>query len=320
MITQSKSELLKFVSDFPKAHVGVVGDVMLDIFTRGTVHRLSPEAPVPVVLMESELQMPGGAGNVAMGIAQYGARVDLFGVVGEDISGEALRRLLYVGKVSEHLMLLPSHRTTVKHRIIAEERHLLRVDWEVVRPISEEEALAQVRSISEYVSTWDAMVISDYAKGFMTEFFVLELLKLAQKNSLPVIVDTKPSQFAFYKKVTLLTPNLSEALSITEKGDVLSAGVCLQEICESSVLITQGDKGMTLFEKGEPYHIPATATNVIDVSGAGDTVAVTALLAIASGATLQQAAVLANSAASIVVGKPGTSYVTSEELCDSLSI
>ena len=320
MNTQPKhAELQNLVSRFPDAHVGVVGDVMLDIFTRGTVHRISPEAPVPVVLMDSELQMPGGAGNVAMGIAKYGAQVDLFGAIGEDISGEMVRRLFHEGTVSEHLVQLSNHRTTVKHRIIAEERHMLRVDWEKVRPISEDEAHEQIKRISECIPTWDAVVIADYAKGFMTESFIHELLKLTQEYSLPVIVDTKPSQFGFYQQVSLLTPNLHEACSVSGSDNVRTAGALLQEMCGSPVLITQSEHGMTLFVEGdEPYHVPATATTVVDVSGAGDTVAVTTLLALASGATLQQAVILANTAAGIVVAKPGTSYVTTDELRENI--
>ena len=318
----SATDLKKFVTRFPDMRVGVVGDVMLDIFTRGTVHRLSPEAPVPVVLMESELQMPGGAANVAIGIRELGAHAELFGVVGTDRSGHALKDLLQVNAIDEHLTAIDHRRTTVKHRILAEERHLLRVDWEETDAITDEIVSTELQHIEERIGNWDALVIPDYAKGYMTEYFVTKLLQLARDHSLPVIVDMKPSQFSLYKDVALITPNFHEASSIAETEDVHEAGNLLVSLSNSPVLITQGENGMTLFAdktgSGHMSHLPAKARNVVDVSGAGDTVAATMTLAIAAGATLQDAMIIANEAAAIAVGKPGTSPVTQNELLESL--
>lgn len=319
MNNRTNSERLRhIVESFSTLRVGVIGDVMLDIFTRGSADRISPEAPVPIVLMESELEMPGGAGNVARGVSTLGAEVDLVGVRGDDRAGQALTSLLHSANVADYLITDAGRRTTVKHRVITQNEHLLRIDWETTTDVPSEVTRALIEQIAALTKDWDAIIIADYAKGVITEPFVQEVLRLAAEEGIIVTVDTKPSNFKYFKNVRLMSPNHKEAAIISGIEDVHSAGKHLVQASNSAVLITQGASGMTLFEGEDVLFEPAQAIEVIDVSGAGDTVSVAVTLALAAGATAAEALVIASSAAAIVVSQPGTTAVSTEELIEYL--
>ena len=303
----------------------VAGDLMLDRFVWGHVSRISPEAPVPVVDIERETEHLGGAANVARNLASLGVRPQLLGVVGEDEPAGALRRAIReLGMSDETVLSSPSRRTTLKTRIIAGSQQVVRTDWESRDDLDEATEAAALEALDVAVEHARAVVLSDYAKGTLTPNLIERMIAAARERSLPVLVDPKLRHYHLYKDVTLLTPNLYEAerfTRLTLHGDAdveQAATVILKELRSSAVLITRGEQGMSLFEGDKPpLHIPTSAREVFDVSGAGDTVIATAALALAGGATLPEAAELANRAAGIVVGKLGTATVEPDELLAS---
>ncbi|MBI5405848.1 bifunctional hydroxymethylpyrimidine kinase/phosphomethylpyrimidine kinase [Candidatus Kaiserbacteria bacterium] len=313
-VDSSQESLRALLSSFPKKRIGVAGDVMLDIFSRGRSERLSPEAPVPVVISESEQYIPGGAANAACNVRALGGAVDVFGVVGDDERGRMLISMVQELGIDAHILIDAKRPTTTKQRIVAANRHLLRIDWESVEPISEDAARAEALRIVERMSQWDALIIADYAKGYLTEGMIRTVMDAARARSLPVIVDTKPSHVQFFGMAHLFTPNLKEACAMAGCEDVIEAGRSLAVRLQTPTLITRGPDGMTLFDAEGTHHLPTRATEVVDVSGAGDTVVAAAALAIASGATLVEAMELANIAAAIAIGKAGTSTVSVSDL------
>lgn len=310
--------LAEIVAAFPGKRIGVVGDVMLDIFSRGRSERLSPEAPVPVVISESEQYIPGGAANAACNARALGGTIDLFGVVGDDERGRALMTLLTERGVDTHVMVDATRPTTTKQRIVVANRHLLRIDWEAARPLSEEVAQAEALRIIAIMPKWDTLIIADYAKGYLAEGFIQTVMDAARGRGLPVIIDTKPVNVQYFGTAYLFTPNLKEACDMAECGDVSVAGATLAARLRTPVLITRGAEGMTLFDAGGTHHLLARATDVVDVSGAGDTVVATVALAVASGASLIEAMELATTAAAIAIGKEGTSTVSEDEMRERL--
>ena len=304
------------------AEIAVIGDVMLDKFVWGRVSRISPEAPVPVVQVAEETYHLGGASNVASNLQTLGAKPLLVGVVGSDGTGQNLRSVLAAQNVADtHLLEDKSRRTTVKTRIIAHGQQVVRADWESTTALSEASqarVLEQSRKVLEHAKV---IVLSDYGKGALTPLVIEQIIALAEARKIPVLVDPKLRNYTYFRKVHLVTPNLLEAELITgrtTKDDAELSEVAsqiLEELACNAVLLTRGEHGMSLYEQAaKPLHIPATAREVFDVTGAGDTVIATAALSLAAGATLTEAAILANMAAGIVVGKLGTATVTSEEL------
>jgi len=301
----------------------VIGDLMLDHFLWGSVSRISPEAPVPVVDVSRETEMPGGAGNVAINMAALGAEVYVVGVVGQDRGAERLFSLLQRYPIHLEGILKASDRPTiVKTRIIAHHQQVVRVDRESRSELSAEtrrQLWAQVEALLPRV---DAVILSDYGKGVIHPSLIHALVPVARKRSLPVTVDPKIENFSHYRRVTCVTPNLQEAMAgghvqrVTSEKEIERLGQqILSKLAAESVLITRGEKGMSLFEKKKaPVHIPTRAREVFDVTGAGDTVISTLTLALAAGAPLRTAAELANYAAGIVVGKLGTAVVSPNEL------
>lgn len=310
--------LVEIVAAFPGKRIGVVGDVMLDVFSRGRSRRLSPEAPVPVVISESEQYIPGGAANAACNVRALGGAVDLFGVTGDDERGRALTTLLTARAVDTHIMVDATRPTTTKQRIVVANRHLLRVDWEVVEPLPEEIAQAEALRVIAAMPKWDALIVADYAKGYLAKRFIQTVMDAARRRGLPVIIDTKPVNVQHFGTAHLFTPNLKEACDMAECDDVFVAGTMLAARFKTPVLITRGAEGMTLFDTGGTHHLPARATEVVDVSGAGDTVVAAIALATASGASLIEAMELATIAAAIAIGKEGTSTVLAGEMRESL--
>lgn len=312
----------KWIESMRGRAVAVVGDVMLDRFVWGKVSRISPEAPVPVVEIERESFHLGGAANVARNLQSLGAEPLLLGVVGEDVPAESLRSTLRArGLADDSLLSDGERRTTVKTRIIAGSQQVVRTDWESREELSASVEARALEALESTIGRARAVVLSDYAKGTLTAKVIERAIALGRSRGIPVLVDPKLRNYRAYRKVSLVTPNLVEAgqfarLAARDEDEIReAAGVIQRELEAEAVLITRGEQGMTLFERDrEPFHIETFAREVFDVSGAGDTVIATAALALAAGASLREAATLANRAAGIAVGKLGTATVNPEEL------
>ncbi len=299
-----------------------IGDVMLDRFVYGTVSRISPEAPIPVLRVGREALMLGGAGNVARNISAIGAGVTFVSVIGDDAAGRRIARLLEdEARVQAHLLTGPDRATTEKTRFIAESHQLLRADLESTAAISADLEQAVVDACAARMAECGVVVLSDYGKGVLTPPLVRRLIALASEAGKPVIVDPKGRDFARYRGATLVTPNRTELAMVTGMpvdGDAAVVAAA-RHLIESSgieqVLVTRSEDGMTLVDRnGHVDQIPATAREVFDVSGAGDTVVAVLAAGLAAGASLADAARLANAAAGIVVGKVGTAVIHPEEL------
>jgi D-beta-D-heptose 7-phosphate kinase/D-beta-D-heptose 1-phosphate adenosyltransferase len=302
--------------------VMVLGDVMLDEFIWGKVARISPEAPVPVVEVTHESLHVGGAGNVARNVSALGGRPLLVGIVGRDAAAARVRSELDSCGVRHALVEADDTRpTTIKTRIIAHQQQIVRADRESADDISrglERELVAHVRHGLERSA---ALVVSDYQKGVITSRVMREVLPLARRRRVPLFVDPKVRHFALYRGVTVITPNQLEAeqasgVRIRSTADLLAAGTRILKMLRcQAVLVTRGEHGMSLFQRGRrPAHVPTFAREVFDVTGAGDTVIATLALALSSGARIEEAAVLANCAASVVVGKVGTATASPAEV------
>lgn len=316
------SDLPADLADFSAARVLVVGDVMLDRFVYGGVERISPEAPIPVMQAEREIAMPGGAGNVARNIAALGAQVALFGIVGDDVAADELNDALTLEHgVEAHLVVDETRRTIEKTRFIGSRQQLLRVDREN-RSLPAREAIdTLIEAAIEALQGCAVVVLSDYAKGAVSDAVIVAIIKAAMTAGKPVLVDPKGSDYSRYRGATLVTPNRAEAAQASgepcdsDASAVAAGRKLLEQAGIANVLITRGAAGMTLVQgKDAPLHLPAEAREVFDVSGAGDTVVATIAAALAVGRSLPQAARLANAAAGIVVAKIGTAVVHPEEL------
>ncbi|HVF58145.1 MAG TPA: D-glycero-beta-D-manno-heptose-7-phosphate kinase [Pyrinomonadaceae bacterium] len=306
----------------------VFGDVMLDEFVWGDVTRISPEAPVPVVEIRRESVRLGGAANVVANLLALGARSAVVGVVGEDAAGKSVvAELCKAGalRAGESLVTDSSRPTTLKTRIIAHNQLVVRADRERRTPVEAETEKRIARVLRELLREADALVVSDYDKGAVTPRVLGQVLPLALEAGIPVLIDPKIRNFDAYRPATLVTPNHHEALRVTNSEDDTDEGMAhaareiLRRLGCASVLITRGEKGMMLLEGegGEPVYVRTAAREVYDVTGAGDTVIATLAAAMSAGATLVEAATLANHAAGIVVGKLGTATATADELIAS---
>jgi D-beta-D-heptose 7-phosphate kinase/D-beta-D-heptose 1-phosphate adenosyltransferase len=313
------------ITRFAGTPILVVGDVMLDRFINGRVTRISPEAPVPVVRFESEHVKLGGAANVAHNLAALGARVTLIGVIGADAAGGRLRAALTAAGIGCDGLIEDRARPTVeKVRIVTERnQQVARIDYEDDTEVSGDTEGRLIRRITESAPAVKALVVSDYLKGAITPR-VMEAV-VARVSSAPVLVDPKVPHLSSYAGATLVTPNQLETETATHQrirsdADASQAAVDFRSRarCES-VLITRGEQGMWLSSASAEGPIPATAKEVSDVTGAGDTVVATLAMALATGATLVEAAVLANHAAGVVVGKFGPATVGCEELLETVN-
>ncbi len=316
----------RLIDQFPKTKILVIGDLMVDRFIRGKVSRISPEAPVPVVKVKEEVDLAGGSGNVLMNLCSLEANVVALGVIGQDIVGDHLmERFKNQGIDSTQVVRDRDRSTTLKVRVIAEHQQVVRYDRENDSPLShsiEESLLSKIKNLVPQV---DAIVLSDYGKGVITKRLLNGTIPLANRLRKPICVDPKVEHFLSYKNVTCITPNTLEALGgmrivrMKPQDGIQKIGKdILKRLKCTSVLITQGEEGMTLFEKNSSTHIPAKAKEVYDVTGAGDTVIAVLTLSLACGATLLEAATLANFAAGIVVGKLGTATISPQELKKAL--
>jgi rfaE bifunctional protein kinase chain/domain len=310
------------VASFRRRKVVVLGDVMLDRYWFGTVNRISPEAPVPIVYKRASAVAPGGAANVAANIFSLGGIPVLVGITGNDDAGRELRDILEKSGISPgHLLADPLRPTTVKTRIIAHSQHVVRVDEEKTGSAGQALQARVLGILQTLLPKADLLVISDYAKGLMSPSLVGRAIRAARGFGLRVVVDPKAVDYSRYNGAYLLTPNRSEALVAAripsgQADGVLAAGArLLRTLRVDAVLITQGEEGMTLFERGrDPVYFPARARTVYDVTGAGDTVVATVSLALAAGSGLPATVELANLAAGMAVERVGTTSVTADQL------
>ncbi len=317
--------LIKAVSRFNRARILVLGDIMLDQFVWGSVRRISPEAPVPVVQVESETSMLGGAANVLHNLIALGGRASLAGLVGDDEAGRQVVELLDQLDVGPEGIVVCSDRpTTVKTRVVAHSQQVVRVDRESRRPVARKDMDRLLRFLDDRLADVDAVVVSDYAKGVITARLMNHLRKQAKRYDRIVSVDPKVSNMRLYLGATVITPNHLEAASavrVAPEGSdyVQRAGrLLLKKLQARCVLVTQGERGMTLFREDGETHIPTVAKRVYDVTGAGDTVISTLTLGLVAGLTPAEAAVVANFAAGVVVGEVGTSAVTAGRLMQAV--
>ena len=316
----------KILKAFKKTRVLVIGDMILDRYIWGRVSRISPEAPVPVVEVTDENFLLGGAANVANNIISLGGHATIVGLAGEDRGGEILTGLLEERGIGCEGVLSSPRPTTVKTRVIAHSQQVVRFDREDRDRVDGKALRNLLRYITAVIPGHDAVIISDYKKGIVSPELVREVMKRAKRKNIFVSVDPKVGHFHCYKNVSLITPNVLEAslasgLEIRDEMSLLNAGrILLRKIPCDSVLITRGEHGMSLFRKGQVVHIPTAAKNVYDVTGAGDTVIAAFTLAHAAGASMENAAVIANHAAGIVVGEVGTAVATLDQLRKSLRL
>jgi len=317
-----------------KVRILVVGDAMLDHFIWGSVGRISPEAPVPVVEFERENFMPGGAANVARNLAALKCSVELFGVVGQDHAARQLKSLLEAQRIGcGHLMATPERLTSVKTRVVAHKQQVVRVDRETRNALNAAMTDRLIRAIKSKMSRIDAVIIGDYGKGVVTQLLLKQLKNVCHKHGVWLSLDPKPLHALDLAGLSLITPNRKEAFALASLPDETRnpnplADKNLMKVTErllgqlrpAVLLITLGDLGMLLCHRHDkPFHIPTIAQEVFDVSGAGDTVISTFTLCIAAGASPLEAAIISNHAAGIVVGKLGTATVGREELLESFA-
>lgn len=316
------------VASFRSANIIVVGDIMLDRYIWGAVDRVSPEAPVPVVRRLRTTECPGGAANIAANLSALGAHVSVAGVVGQDESGSGCRLALIEQGVDTTLIIEDGERTTtVKTRIIAQKQQMLRIDEETTFSIGGAVAERILQSVGERIPRSDGLILSDYAKGVLTPSMTTQIIALANEANVPVFVDPKGRDHSRYAGATVIKPNLRELAALTECStgcyeEAVDASIRLFELLRSTttVLTTVGADGMILVTPGEaPSHIAAREAEVYDVTGAGDTALAAFVLAWLAGVSAHRAAEVANAAASIVIGRIGTSVVTNEALLSELA-
>lgn len=308
------------------ARVLCVGDIMLDRFLHGSVDRISPEAPIPVLLVREEKDMLGGVGNVAANLSALGAAPAVFSVVGADDAGRRVENLLeMLDACSPRLLADTSRPTTVKTRCVGQHQQMLRIDREVTTALRKEDGEELALRVRAALPGHSVVLISDYRKGVLTHQVLPDVIAQARRHGVPVLVDPKGTDYAPYVGATLITPNRSELAAATGmpvRTDEEVEAACRNLLARygfEAVLATRSEDGMTLVPAtGEVTHIKAKAREVFDVAGAGDTVIATLAAALAAGASLPVAAELANVAAGIVVGKAGTATTTAEELLHEL--
>ncbi len=318
------------IAGFARARVLVLGDVIVDHFIWGSVSRISPEAPVPVVNVTREERLLGGSANVLRNILSLGGRADLCGLVGSDEPGRDLLNHLKSLGVSTAGLLVDHRPTTVKTRVVAQGQQVVRFDREQTGEPGEATRRRLIEFLEESLPRYDAVVVSDYAKGVVSEQVMTRLhrllAQLRKKRPCPLVVDPKPVNAHRFIGATVITPNHHELITMTgmdiddEPALVAAARQVQEELACEAVLVTRGETGMALLEQGEALvTIPTMAKEVYDVTGAGDTVVATLALGLSSGCSMVEAARLANQAAGIVVGKVGTASVTAAELLSAVS-
>lgn len=313
-----RERLLEIIQSWKGKKIAVIGDIMIDEYIIGKIERISPEAPVPILEIEKEKYVLGGAGNVANNIKSLGGEPILFGVVGDDQGAEKILNLLQQKEIENFMIKDKERPTTTKTRLIALNQQVVRIDREKRHPIRGEIEINLLTKIEENIDKIDLFLLSDYAKGVLTPSFTKKVIDFAKAKGKKILTDPKGKDFTKYKGVNYITPNEKEAKIATdmeENFDIISCAQKLLEIIEGEgIIITRGEKGMLLYQKASYYYIPALKVEVRDVTGAGDTVISALSLALSCGANSLEAALISNFAASVVVRKLGTSTVTPEEI------
>lgn len=333
--------LKAIINRFDKARILVIGDIILDQYIWGSVERISPEAPVPIIWANRRTYVPGGAANVANNISSLGGQVSLIGVTGRDKNKDILFQELKRRKIGqEGIFVEPKRHTTLKTRVIASHQQVVRVDWEHTDALPKKVNDRIIRFIEGRINDFDAIIIEDYGKGVINKYLLDMLLPFARANKKIIAVDPKEEHFQYYRHVTSITPNrkelenavrnlkvkdtanrfrLNDDKLFADKDIDIAAKQVLDYLELDSILVTLGEHGMRLFEKnGRITRIPTVAQEVFDVSGAGDTVIAAFTLALSCQATKLEAAHLANFAAGIVVGKVGTAVTNRIELLERI--
>ncbi len=322
----SPQVLRQYISRFPQASVLVIGDLILDHYIWGRVSRISPEAPVPVVHVDSESLRLGGAANVFNNILALGGKADLCGVIGSDESGRMLLKELGSKRAGRGGIVIDQDRPTIrKSRVIAHNQQVVRYDVERRAELKPAMQRRIIRYVESRLRELSCLVVSDYAKGVVSAALMSELTRLAALRGIPLVVDPKVEHFSYYKGVTVVTPNHHEATQAAgvhgedDQTHDEAGAIIRQRLGCQAVLITRGEKGMSLYEgEGASWHIPTQARQVFDVTGAGDTVIGTLALALSTGASTRDAATLANYAAGVVVGIVGTATLSAQQLSEAL--
>ncbi|MGC8765640.1 MAG: bifunctional D-glycero-beta-D-manno-heptose-7-phosphate kinase/D-glycero-beta-D-manno-heptose 1-phosphate adenylyltransferase HldE [Brevinematia bacterium] len=308
------------LENFKDAKVLVIGDVMLDVYLYGDVERISPEAPVPVVHVKKESYVPGGAANVANNVSTLKAKSTLVGITGNDENSTKLKRLLENQGIT-YRFVTTKHPTITKTRVVSSNQQILRIDVE--NPLAVEKDIEKEISglITENIKKADVVVISDYGKGVCTSSICQHIVTEGSKNNKPVIIDPKKKDWEKYRGASILTPNLKELSDflgkpVANEDKEIEAALkeAYKKLGVENIIVTRSEKGMSLFDGKDLFHIPTEAKEVYDVSGAGDTVIATLSVALASKMDIKEAAIVANKAAGIVVGKAGTAPIYYEEL------
>lgn len=303
------------IQQFRQARLLVVGDVMLDRYWFGDTERISPEAPVPVVLVSKDDERLGGAANVARNAASIGAKISILGVVGDDEPGRRVEELLQAQGVKSYLQRDPNLPTTVKLRVVARQQQLIRLDFE--KAPTHEALLNKLEQFQSLLPEVDAVILSDYGKGGLTH--VTKMIAAARAAGKVVLVDPKGEDYSKYEGASIITPNRSELRQVVgrwkDEADLTAKAQALREELKlEALLLTRSEEGMSLFTAKGVEHVKADAREVYDVSGAGDTVIAAMAVALAAKWPAGQAMKLANKAGGIVVGKLGTATVSLEEL------
>jgi D-glycero-beta-D-manno-heptose-7-phosphate kinase len=323
----------QILTEARRTRIIVLGDVMLDQFIWGSVARISPEAPVPVVDFDRESFMPGGAANVARNLTALGVSAELFGVVGRDAAAQQLRNLLSAHGIGcRGLVATAGRRTSLKTRIVAHKQQVVRIDRETRDGLGNELNRRLIQTLTPFLADARAVIIGDYGKGVVTQPLLEQVRELCRPRGIWLSLDPKPIHDLALTQLSLITPNRKEAFELAKLPDetrranpledtnlLRAAERLLTQLRPAVLLITLGELGMLLCQRGQkPFHIPTVAQEVFDVSGAGDTVIGCFTLAVAAGASPIEAAILSNYAAGLVVGKVGTATVTPDELIASL--
>jgi D-glycero-beta-D-manno-heptose-7-phosphate kinase len=331
----SVSRARQILNAATKTRVLVVGDVMLDQFIWGGVSRISPEAPVPVVDFERESFMPGGAANVARNLTALNVPAEIFGAIGHDDAARRLEKLLAEQRIGcGGLVANAARHTSVKTRIVAHKQQVVRIDRETRDGLDTKLTGRLIAGLKAKLPRAAAVIVGDYGKGVVTQPLLNEIKTLCRARGIWLSFDPKPVHNLNLSSLSLITPNRKEAFELAnlpdetrnanplaDKNLMLVADRLLNELRPAVLLVTLGEQGMLLCQRGQkPFHIPTVAQEVFDVSGAGDTVIATFTLAIAAGASPLEAAILSNHAAGIVVGKIGTATSTPEELLASFNL
>jgi rfaE bifunctional protein kinase chain/domain len=326
MVTFTQIRLAELFENFRQKRVAVVGDLMLDRYFWGSVARISPEAPVPVVEIESESARLGGAANVANNIKSLGGEPILIGVIGNDNSASLLRDLMIESAFTTAGLVVDANRpTTVKTRVIAHSQHVVRIDRETRDEISYTLQHRILEVLRQNIHSVDAIIIEDYNKGVIVKSLIKQLVNLANEHKKVITVDPKFNNFFEYCGVTVFKPNIKEVeavmgMRIADDVAVEEAGrAIIDRLQAKNILLTRGEKGMTLFEQaGIITHVPAKTRKVADVSGAGDTVISTLTVALASGANVREATSLANYAGGVVCGEVGIVPIAKDALLSAI--